>query len=93
MTATTVEKPSIDVRVIPRPERHPRIFGMLNSLRDGEAMLLTVDHDPVPLHHHLQNQFPGLFGWQYLERGPEIWRVEIERLKQDGCGCGCGGSH
>lgn len=93
MTATAEKKPSIDVREIPRSERHPRIFGMLNMLSPGQSMLLTVDHEPVPLHHHLQTMFPGLFGWEYLQSGPDLWRVQIERLKHEGCNCGCGGDH
>jgi len=93
MTLTTEPTPSIDLRDLPRTERHPRIFGMLNMLSPGQTMSLVVDHDPVPLHHHLETMFAGQFGWQYLERGPDLWRVEIERLKEEGCNCNCGGGH
>lgn len=91
MTATAANRPAIDVRAVPHAERHPLIFGMLNALQPGEAMEVTADHDPRPLHHHLETRFPGLFGWAYAERGPEVWRVEIERLKPEGCDCCCGG--
>ncbi|MFN7008836.1 MAG: DUF2249 domain-containing protein [Allorhizobium sp.] len=98
MTDIAETRPHIDVRLIPPPERHPRIFAMLNALPQGAAMLITSDHDPRPLQYHLQANFSGLFGWEYLEQGPEVWRVAIERLKQaaasgSGCGCGCGGAH
>ncbi|SMC73505.1 DUF2249 domain-containing protein [Rhizobium sp. RU36D] len=93
MTLTVDQMPSIDVRDIPHGERHPRIFGMLNSLAPGGAVLLTVDHDPVPLRYHLESMFSGMFGWEYLQRGPDLWRVEIARLKHDGCNCNCGGGH
>ena len=35
------------------------------------------DHDPRPLYHQLQAEQPGKVGWEYLEQGPEIWRVRI----------------
>lgn len=84
---------SLDVRTIPRPERHPRIFGLLDSLQPGHAVTLIVDHDPVPLYYHLETHFDGLYGWDYLERGPELWRVQITRKKHEGCNCNCGGGH
>lgn len=56
----------LDVREIPRVERHPRIFGMLNSLLPDYQLILTVDHDPVPLYYHLETHYDGMFGWEYL---------------------------
>jgi uncharacterized protein (DUF2249 family) len=93
MTAIDTETLQLDVRTIPRPERHPRIFGMLNSLQPGGDLTLTVDHDPLPLYYHLEMHFSGLFSWDYLERGPEIWRVKVTREKHEGCNCNCGGGH
>jgi uncharacterized protein (DUF2249 family) len=88
------EKPSIDVRIVPPRERHPRIFGMLGALMPGKSMLITSDHDPRPLHYQLETNFPGQFGWDYLEHGPEVWRVEIDRLEDAaGCDCCCGADH
>lgn len=83
----------LDVREIPRVERHPRIFGMLNSLLPDYQLILTVDHDPVPLYYHLEMHYDGMFGWEYLSRGPEIWEVRIRRKKHEGCNCNCGGGH
>ncbi|NGO66190.1 DUF2249 domain-containing protein [Rhizobium daejeonense] len=93
MNQTTQEKPLIDVRTVPPAERHPRIFGMLNALLPGGAMLITSDHDPRPLHYQLEMHFSGMFGWEYLEQGPDVWRVEIERLQNSGCDCCCGADH
>ncbi len=90
----TDTKPSIDVRTVPPRERHPRIFGMLGALLPGGSMLITSDHDPRPLHYQLETNFPGQFGWDYLEAGPEVWRVEIARLEDGaGCECCCGADH
>ena len=90
----TLDKPLIDVRTIPPRERHPRIFGILGALMPGKSMLITSDHDPRPLHYQLETNFPGQFGWDYLEQGPEVWRVEIDRLEDGGgCDCCCGSEH
>ncbi|CAK7257984.1 MULTISPECIES: DUF2249 domain-containing protein [unclassified Shinella] len=86
-------KPSIDVRTIAPRERHPRIFGMLGALLPGKSMLITSDHDPRPLHYQLETNFPGQFGWDYLEQGPEVWRVEIDRIEDRSCDCCCGSDH
>jgi len=92
--------PAIDVRTIPPRERHPLIFDTLGALQPGDALTITSDHDPRPLHYQLETNFPGLFDWSYLEQGPQVWRVEIGRLAGgeadahgDGCGCSCGGDH
>ncbi|HVK91334.1 MAG TPA: DUF2249 domain-containing protein [Mycoplana sp.] len=90
----TQAKPSIDVRTVPPRERHPKIFGMLGALQPGGSMLITSDHDPRPLHYQLETNFPGQFGWDYLQEGPEVWRVEIARLENgSGCECCCGSDH
>ncbi len=69
----------IDVRPIPPRERHPRIFGMWEALEAGGAILLVNDHDPLPLYYQFAAEFPGEFHWDYLDRGPEVWRVRIAR--------------
>ncbi len=68
---------TIDVRsIIPR-ERHPRIFGTFHKLADGESFLLVNDHDPKPLFYQFQAELGQAFSWDYLESGPEVWRVRI----------------
>ena len=90
---STATLPVIDVRTIEPRQRHALIFSTFQSLLANESMELVNDHDPVPLYHQFQAQFPGRFGWDYLERGPETFRVRITRLAPTGGGCcgGCGG--
>jgi len=76
---TTTGESVIDVRPIPPRERHPRIFGMWEALGDGGAILLVNDHDPLPLYYQFAAEFPGEFRWEYLDRGPETWRVRIAK--------------
>jgi uncharacterized protein (DUF2249 family) len=69
----------VDVSVLVPRERHPRVFGAWNSLADGTAMVLVNDHDPVPLYYQFAAEHRGGFRWEYLERGPETWRVRIRK--------------
>jgi uncharacterized protein (DUF2249 family) len=69
----------LDVRdVVPR-ERHRLIFETFAALAPGEAFVLTNDHDPRPLYYQFQAEHTGTFSWDYLEQGPEVWRVRIGR--------------
>ena len=43
----------------------------------GEALELVNDHDPKPLRYQFEAELPGTFTWDYLEEGPEAWRVRI----------------
>lgn len=74
------EQPVIlDVRPIPSPRKHPAILETFARLAAGNAMVLVNDHDPRPLYYQFQAERPGQFQWEYLERGPEVWRVEIRK--------------
>jgi uncharacterized protein (DUF2249 family) len=71
---------TIDVRRIPPPQRHPLIFQTFERLQAGEAFLLVNDHDPKPLYYTFKAERDGQFAWEYLEQGPEVWRVRIGRV-------------
>lgn len=70
---------TLDVRPIPPPKKHPTIFQTFDSLAAGQSFILVNDHDPKPLYYQFQNERPGQFAWEYLEQGPEVWRVQIGR--------------
>lgn len=67
----------VDAREYPPREKHAVIFDTFDKLNSGEAMELTNDHDPKPLHYQLMAEYEGKFEWNYLEEGPEVWRVAI----------------
>jgi uncharacterized protein (DUF2249 family) len=75
----TLTEHLIDVRTIPPGQRHPTIFGTWARLAPGEAILLVNDHDPVPLYHPVASERTGTFRWEYLERGPKVFRVRIAK--------------
>lgn len=73
------ERKSIDVRpIIPR-ERHPLLFQTFDDLAVGESFELVNDHDPKPLYYQFMAERPGELGWEYLEEGPEVWRVVLTK--------------
>jgi uncharacterized protein (DUF2249 family) len=70
---------TIDVRQIPPPQRHPKIFQTFDGLTSGQSFILINDHDPKPLYYQFIHEREGQFGWEYQEEGPETWRVQISR--------------
>jgi uncharacterized protein (DUF2249 family) len=74
-------KTTIDVRTIPGPQRHPLIFQTFETLAPGEALQLINDHDPFPLRNQFEFMRRGRFRWDYLEEGPNVWRVRIGKIE------------
>ena len=70
---------TLDVREVEPRQRHPKIFSLFNALEVGQSMQLINDHDPRPLYFQFQSLANGQFNWQYLESGPDLWRVEISK--------------
>jgi uncharacterized protein (DUF2249 family) len=69
----------LDVRVEPPARRHELIFDTYHALRPGEGFVLVNDHDPKPLWYQFEAEHAGAYAWDYLEQGPEVWRVRIGR--------------
>lgn len=67
----------LDVRSEPPARRHELIFETYHGLGAGESYVLVNDHDPKPLRYQFEAEHAGAFTWQYLEEGPQVWRVEI----------------
>ena len=70
---------TLDVRTIVPRERHPLIFDTFDHLAPGESFELVNDHDPKPLYYQLKAERPGQLTWDYVEQGPQVWRVKIGR--------------
>ena len=67
-------------KLIPR-EKHPTIFRTFDSLSPGEYFILVNDHDPMPLRHQFSFERANQFKWEYLQQGPETWRVRLTRTQ------------
>ena len=77
LSNTTLE---LDLRDTPRPQRHPIVFTAFDRLEEGESFVLINDHDPQPLRRQIERTREGKMAWEYLERGPECFRIRITRV-------------
>jgi uncharacterized protein (DUF2249 family) len=58
--------PELDARAIPHAIRHGAIFGALEGISPGEGLVL-------------QQRAPDTYDVEYLERGPQNWRLCLVR--------------
>jgi uncharacterized protein (DUF2249 family) len=71
--------PELDARAVPHAIRHATIFGALDAVKPGGGMVLVAPHDPLPLLAQVERRYDGAFEVDYLERGPERWRLTFVR--------------
>ncbi len=72
--------PELDVRVIPHAVRHAAIHGVVDSLAPGAAVILIANHDPLPLLAQLAQRHGSAVTSEYVESGPEVWKLKLERV-------------
>jgi quercetin dioxygenase-like cupin family protein len=41
---------------------------------------LVNNHDPKHLQEEFEADHAGSYGWEYLEKGPTVWRIRISKL-------------
>jgi uncharacterized protein (DUF2249 family)/quercetin dioxygenase-like cupin family protein len=70
----------LDVRALRKPDKHPTIFATYATLAVGESFVLVNNHDPKHLRDEFDADLPGSYGWEYVERGPQVWRIRISKL-------------
>jgi uncharacterized protein (DUF2249 family)/iron-sulfur cluster repair protein YtfE (RIC family) len=71
--------PELDARSIPHAIRHATIFGAREAGQRGGGLVLVAPHDPMPLLTQVGDRWPGRFSVDYLDRGPETWRLTLVR--------------
>ncbi|MGB8651904.1 MAG: DUF2249 domain-containing protein [Mycobacteriales bacterium] len=71
--------PELDARAVPHAIRHATVFGALDAVQPGGGLVLVAPHDPLPLLKQVEQRSPGVFRVDYLERGPEAWRLSFSR--------------
>lgn len=80
-TKTPQVEAVLDVRPLAGRIKHATIFQWWFDLPVGGHFVLLNDHDPVPLRYQFDAEYSGAFSWEYLERGPEAFRVKIGKLR------------
>ncbi|MGV3489464.1 MAG: DUF2249 domain-containing protein [Tuberibacillus sp.] len=69
----------VNAKEYPPRDKHRVIHETFDALVPGTTMELINDHNPKPLKYEFMMEREGQFEWEYLEEGPEIWRVAITK--------------
>lgn len=76
---TVLQENTLNVTLLEPKQKHPTIFVRFDELMEGESLTLHNDHDPKPLYYQLLGERGNIFTWEYLEQGPEWWKVKISK--------------
>ena len=74
---------TLDLRPMPPFERHEKIFQTWDSLGPCDTLKITNDHDPKPLRYQFEVEYKDKYTWEYKQKGPEDWVVEIKKVSED----------
>lgn len=73
----------LDIRPVEPKHRFDRIMTAYERLAEAETLELTVDHDPKCMYYALRaTRGDGAFAFDYVENGPETWRVRVRKTEQ-----------
>jgi uncharacterized protein (DUF2249 family) len=86
----------VDVRGTELADRRSNALLAYRRLLVGDQMEVVDGKDPTDLFSALQDLAPSDFSWLYQERGPDVWRVSVQKLGKiysagECCGV-CGGA-
>lgn len=59
--------------------KHATIFQKFDELTDKHSVIIENDHDPKPLYYQFIAERGPIFNWEYLENGPEVWKVKLTK--------------
>ncbi|MCP2037143.1 DUF2249 domain-containing protein [Chryseobacterium sp. HSC-36S06] len=74
---------TLDVTQLEPRMKHPTVFKYFDALAAGEAFVIENDHDPKPLYYELLAERGNIFTWEYLEQGPEWFKVKIAKNRDE----------
>lgn len=71
----------IDVRQVPRNERHPLVFAEYEQLDLGQSVILVNDHEPRHLREEFDRELAGSFAWEPEPGSSDEngWRIRITK--------------
>lgn len=79
-TGSEVPETDLDVQAVAPKDRYDMIIRAYEALEPGGTLHLTVDHDPTCMYYTLKaTRGDDAFRFEYLEQGPEVWRVRVEK--------------
>ncbi|MBX6356587.1 MAG: DUF2249 domain-containing protein, partial [Micromonosporaceae bacterium] len=66
----------------PHSRRHALVLSTVEGLAPGEAVVLVANHAPRPVLAEIADRFGGQVRAEWLQSGPEVWQVRLERLAE-----------
>lgn len=75
----TITENVLNVTLLEPRLKHPTIFNRFDELEEGADLTILNDHDPKPLYYQMLGERGNVFIWEYLEQGPEWWKVKITK--------------
>lgn len=82
MEGHNTSEQTLEISKIELP-RKPVILRKFDSLKSGESMVIANEHNPYILFYQLLEDRGNIFSWEYLEQGPDKWRVRITKNARD----------
>ena len=71
------EHATLDLRNLPRPQRHRTVIGALEALDAGTQLVIINDHVPHGLKAQLERRYGDRLGWNDIELGETLARVAM----------------
>lgn len=70
---------TIDVRHIAPCDRDALLDETFEELHEGDSFVVINDADPRRVYYRFRAQTRGALVWEYLQRGPNLWRIRVGR--------------
>lgn len=67
----------LDLRQLPRPQRHRTIIATLEALEQGVPLVVVNDHEPKVLQRQLERRYGARLGWELREHSSNRVAVAI----------------
>lgn len=71
-----------DLRPYEPSKRHDMFYEAFEKIQPGEAFEFFNDHDPKPLYYQMEAESKEPFNWEYIQNGPEVWKVRVVKIKK-----------
>ena len=69
----------IDTSGYERSNVNSVVLSHFDSLPVGEKMVIINNSDPSHVFNELEEKRFGKFEWEYIEEGPEVWKVSLAK--------------
>ncbi|MDO1450851.1 DUF2249 domain-containing protein [Rhodocytophaga aerolata] len=69
----------LDATILLPHSKHKILFEKFDSLKVGGSFIVKNDHHTKSFYHLLKSHRGDRFEWKYLQSGPVVWKVIIQK--------------